>query len=88
MVFFTTLFFLGFSILALICKEFTGLEIAQLVIRQSDLFGHEGTYVRVVLQDSTATCSLGVGVELHHHSQVLQRVLLEHSAINLEAAIV
>lgn len=58
------------------------------MIRQLRLVGHEGTYVRVVFQDSTATCSLGVGVELHHHSQVLQRVLLEHSAINLEASIV
>ena len=42
-------------------------------------------YLGFVLQDGTAACCLGVRVELHHYSQVLQWVLLENSAPNLFA---
>ena len=45
-----------------------------------------GSYGRVMLQDGMTSCCLGVRVELEHYPQVLQRILLQDSAIDLLAA--
>ena len=37
-------------------------------------------------QDGITSGCLGVGVQFHHHSEVLQRILLQNSAIDLLAA--
>lgn len=38
-----------------------------------------------MLEDGMTSCCLGIGVQFKHNPQVLQRILLQHSAINLLA---
>lgn len=44
-----------------------------------------GSYLGVVHQDGATSCSLGVRVQFEHYPQVLQRILLQHSAVDLLA---
>jgi len=46
-------------------------------------FQHLGLDVRVMLQDGMTSCRLGVRVEFEHYPQVLQRILLQYSAVDL-----
>lgn len=43
------------------------------------------SYLRVMLEDGMTSCCLGIGVQLQHNPQVLQRILLQHSTVNLLA---
>lgn len=43
------------------------------------------SYLRVMLEDGMTSCCLGIGVQFQHNPQVLQRILLQHSAVNLLA---
>lgn len=45
------------------------------------------SYLRVMLEDGMTSCCLGIGVQFKHNPQVLQRILLQHSAMNLLAVI-
>lgn len=44
-----------------------------------------GSYRRVMLKDGMTSCCLGVGVQFQHNPQVLQRILLQYSAVDLLA---
>jgi len=58
------------NFLCLLCWPLLGLQ-------------HLGLDGGVVLEDGTAPCSLGVGVQFHHDLQVLKRILLQNSAVDL-----
>lgn len=45
-----------------------------------------GSYFRVMLEDGVTFCCLGIGVQFEHYPQVLQRILLQYSAVDLLAA--
>lgn len=45
----------------------------------------QNTNLRLVFQDGMTACCLGVRIQLHHYSEILQWVLLENSALNLFA---
>ena len=42
---------------------------------------------RVVLEDGITSCCLGVRVQFEHYPQVLQRILLQNSSVDLLAGI-
>lgn len=78
-------FFLGFSILALICEEKKYFQVA---VKANDGFlpCSSCSYFRVMLEDGMASCRLGIWVQLEHYPQILQRILLQYSALDLLAA--
>lgn len=43
------------------------------------------SYLRVMLEDGMTSCCLSIRVQFQHNPQVLQRILLQHSAVNLLA---
>lgn len=74
-----------FSILALICGEKKYFQVA---IKANDAFMPHSScsYFRVMLEDGLASRCLGIWVQFEHYPQILQRILLQYSPVDLLAA--
>lgn len=60
----------------------------QVAIKANNVFmsNPSCSYFRVMLEDGTASCRLGIWVQFEHYPQVLQRILLQYSANDLLSA--
>lgn len=61
------------------------LSYQQIDIVFTSIFNWSGSYRRVMLEDGMTSCCLGVRIQFEHYVQILQRILLQNSAVELLA---